>query len=276
VTPGTLSELSPALARLACSGERHTIRWEGGDLAALDHEDPEGERALVALGGTSCTCIDVLGAWSRQKQNARLLSAFSRGTQDPVRTIGLNPGRFPYPGSMTPRNAVVPARGPTGNSMWVAVGPQGLPSNTSPMPEDDAALLAGLGHELTLRLVATLTAVALDRMDTPDGGAGRPALEASLFGRALSALRMWLAIPDLDLELVVAGPGQEPGCDWDGAGPVHLTLPLDWVVRVWGRDLTVVAGRFSLGIVDWTSQRTTLATVGSDLGSLRQLSIEIA
>jgi hypothetical protein len=186
------------------------------------------------------------------------------------------------------RNALLPAYRSAGVGGWVATAPPGgagpaitvarghrLPLNPSPLPEDDAALLAGLGHELTLRMVATLTAVALDRLDTPAGSAARPALEASLFGRALSALRMWLAIPDLDLELMVAEPSQTSSFSWDGAGPVHLTLPLDWVVRVWGRDLTVIAGRFSLGIVDSTSHRTTLVTVGSDLGMLRQLSIDI-
>ena len=140
-----------------------------------------------------------------------------------------------------------------------------------PPAAGDVALLVGLGDQLTLRMAATVTAVALERLDTPEGTAARPALEASLFGRALSVLRTWLAIPDLDLELQVAEPSQASGFDWDGAGPVHPTLPLDWVVRVWGRDLTVVAGRFSLGIIDSTPHRTTLATVGSDVGSLQRL-----
>ena len=54
-----------------------------------------------------------------------------------------------------------------------------------------------------------------------------------------------------------------------------MALPLDWVVRVWGRDLTLIAGRFSLGIVDSTPNRTTLTTIGSDLSSIQRLMVEI-
>jgi hypothetical protein len=287
MTPESLSELPSALARLDCSGAKHTIRWERGELIAVDHDDPEGERALVALGGTSCGCLDVLGAWSRQKENVRLLSVLSRGTQDPIQTEGFNPGRLPPPGLM-PRNAIVSPRGRAQMTAWVSTVPQGtatpaiaipgvqgLPSTSSPTFEADAVLLAGLGQELTVRMVATVTAALLDNPDSPEAVAARPALEASLFGRAMSALRMWLAAPHLDLELVVAGPSHAPGLEWDGEGPVHLALPHDWVVRVWGRDLTVIAGRFSLGIVDSTPHRTILTTVGSDLSSIQRLSVEM-
>jgi hypothetical protein len=284
VRPASLSELPPAVARLDCSGAKHTIRWEGGELIALDHDDPEGERALVALGGTSCSCLDVLGAWSRQNENVRLLSVLSRGTQDPIQTDGFNPNRLPPPG-LVRRNAIVSLRAQRGG--WVSTVPQGtatpaiampgvqgLPSTTSPTFEGDAVLLAGLGQELTVRMVATVTAAFLDNPDSPEARAARPALEASLFGRAMSALRLWLAAPHLELELVVARPSQEAGLEWDGEGPVHLALPLDWVVRIWGRDLTVIAGRFCLGIVDSTPHRTTLTTVGSDLSSIKRLTVE--
>jgi hypothetical protein len=281
MTPETLSELPPALARLDCSGAKHTIRWERGELIALDHDDPEGERALVALGGPSCRCLDVLGSWSRQKVNVRLLSVLSRGTQDPIQIEGFNPGGIP-PRGLMPRNALVASRG-----RWVSRGPQGIATPAiiggvqAPLSaatstfEGDAALLSTLGHELTVRMVATVTATLLDNPASPEAVAARPALEGSLFGRAMSALRMWLAAPELDLELVVAGPNQPPGLEWDGEGPVHLSLPLDWVVRVWGRDLTVIAGRFSLGIVDSTPHRTTLTTVGSDLTSIQRLMVKI-
>jgi hypothetical protein len=281
----TLSELPSALARLDCSGARHTIRWERGELIALDHDDPEGERALVALGGTSCRCLDVLGAWSRHKKNVRLLSVLSRGTRDQIQTEGFNPSRLPPPG-LAPRNAILSLRAQRGG--WVSTVPQGtatpaiampgvqgLPSTSGSTFEDDAVLLAGLGQELTVRMVATVTAAFLDNPDSPEAVAARPALKASLFGRALSALRLWLGAPSLDLDLVVAGPDQPPGLEWDGEGPVRMALPLDWVVRVWGRDLTVIAGRFSLGIVDSSPHRTTLTTIGSDLSSIQRLMVEI-
>ncbi len=291
MTPEPLSELPPALARVECSGERHTIRWASGNLVALDHVDPEGERTLAALGGTGCACLDVLGAWSRQRENPGLLTALSRGTQDQIQAEGFQTRTFvPYPATTTPRNVLRPARGGGMTHGWVvavtgsAVGmtgravPGGISvsrANVGPTREDDLALLADLGHELTLRLVATVTAMLLDRLDSPDYPSARPALEASLFGRASCALRAWLAIPDLEVELEMRGPDEEPSIEWDGRGPVQLALPPEWVTAVWGRDLTVIAGRFSMGVVDSTASRTTLMTIGSDLGTPRQLVVEV-
>jgi len=290
MTEGPLSQLPAAVARLACSGELHTIRWEGGDLEALNHADPEGERALAALGGQSCACLDVLGAWTRRRGDAAVLSALSRGPQDPVHTEGLRAGRFAaYPATTLPRNVVSPRRG---GGMWrsgaaygssvsmtglaVPPGTLGRHTSTAPTPDDDVVLLAGLGHEMTLRIGATVTAALLEGLKSPEGPSLRPALEASLFGRASAALRTWLGSPELELDLEVAEPEAEPGLSWDGRGPVHLVLPLEWVMSVWGADLTVVAGRFCLGVAQWDGTRTKLTSVGSDLGSPRPLTIEIS
>ena len=284
-----LSVLPGAVARVACSGETHAIRWDGGDLVALDHADPEGERALAALGGQSCTCLDVLGAWTRRRADAALLSALSRGPQDPVHTEGFRTGHIPYPGTTVPRNVAVAGhsggggwRSVTGYSSSVSMtgfavprGSIGPPILTSSTPEDDVVLLASLGHELTLRLVATVTAALLDRLRSPEGASPGPALEASLFGRASAALRTWLGSPELELDLEVTEPDAEPSLSWEAGGPVRLVLPLEWVMTVWGCDLTVVAGRFCLGVAEWSGTRTTLMSVGSDLGPPRPLTIEI-
>lgn len=284
--PAALSELPPALARVDCSGERHAVRWDTGDLVALDHEDPVGERALAALGGTSCPCLDVLGAWSRQRENPGLLTALSRGTQDLIQVEGFRMRPFPASPPVMPRNMVVPAGArnrPPGR--WVAVtgsnvgmtsrAGAGPGANAGPSYEDDIALLAGLGHELTLRFVATVTAVLLDPPDRADRLSARPALEASLLGRASCALRAWLAAPDLEVELEMTRRDAHPSLAWDGSGPVHVALPPEWVTTVWGRDLTVIAGRFTLGVLDSTATRTTLLTIGSDLGSPRRLVFEL-
>ena len=290
MTPERLSELPPALARVECSGERHTIRWAAGNLVALDHDDPEGEAALAALGGTGCVCLDVLGAWSRQRENSGLVTALSRGTQDLIQAEGFQTRPFvPYPATTTPRNVLRPARAGGITHGWVAVtgsavgmtgravpGGMAVPrANAGPTREDDLALLSGLGHELNLRLVATVTAMLLDRLDGPHRFSAQPALEASLFGRASCALRSWLATPDLEVELQMTGPDEEPSIEWDGGGPVQVALPPEWVTTVWGRDLTVIAGRFSLAVVDSTASRTTLVTIGSDLGTPRQLVVEV-
>jgi hypothetical protein len=37
-----MSDYPRAVARITCGSERHSIRWEKGELIALDHGDPEG------------------------------------------------------------------------------------------------------------------------------------------------------------------------------------------------------------------------------------------
>ncbi len=285
MTREPLSGLQPAAARVSCSGETHTIRWEAGDLVALNHADPEGERTLAALGGQSCACLDVLDAWARQREEASLLSALSRGSSDPLRTES-----FPFPGpkaTTAPPNApaVLRAGGmPRGGSgrvislhSGVAVpgGAIGPPAGSSPTLEEDVVLLAGLGHELTQRLVATVTAALLDRLENPHGPSPRPSLVASLFGRASVALRSWLGCPGLEVEFEVAEPDADPELRWDAGGSVRLALPLGWVLSVWGRDMTVVAGRFCLGVVESDGFRTTLISVSPNLEAPRPLTVEI-
>jgi hypothetical protein len=291
--PAALGELPPAYARVDCSGGRHSLRWHAGELVALDHDDPEGERALAALGATSCACLDVLGAWSRQRENPGLLTALSRGTQDVVHVEGFGTLSFPPNSGVTmvmPGNTVLPSsvrNRPPGR--WAAVtgtqvgmgssavvtGVTGLPGDAGPTYERDVALLAGLGYDLTLRFVATVTAVLLARSDGIDRSSARPSLEASLLGRVSCALRAWLSTPHVDVDLQMTERQEDTSLVWDGSGPVQVTLPPEWVMTVWGRDLTVIAGRFSLGVLDSTDTRTTLLTVGSDLGTPRPLVVEL-
>jgi hypothetical protein len=289
MTEGRLSQLPRAVGRVTCSGETHALRWEGGDLVALNHDDPEGERTLAALGGQSCTCLDVLGAWARQRESAALLSALSRGPQDLVRIEGFEPSRFAaYPATTVPRNVLAAGRaggmwraGGSGRVIAVSTGvavpglATGPPAGDSSTREQDLVLLAGLGHELTLRMVATVTAALLDQLESQEGTPARPALVASTFGRASSALRTWLGAPELAVELEVTAPDREPSLSWEADAPVHLALPLGWVLTVWSRDLTVVAGRFCLGVTESSGSRTTLMSVGSDLGPPRPLTVEI-
>jgi len=51
-------------------------------------------------------------------------------------------------------------------------------------------------------------------------------------------------------------------------------LPFGWLVRVWGRGLTTIAGRFCLA-ADADDHGLTLLTVGPDFGEQRTLRLEI-
>ena len=88
-----LSTFPAATATVECQWQSHTIRWEAGDLVASDHDDPEGERALAALGGTDIACINVLNAWQRHRCDPRLLTVCTRGPGDPVQPWPSGQGR---------------------------------------------------------------------------------------------------------------------------------------------------------------------------------------
>jgi len=284
MTPNPLIDLPPAVARLDCSGERHTLRWDAGELLTLDHGDPEGERALAALGGTNCACIDVLTAWTRHRDDPRLLSAISRGAGDLIQSEG-----FGSPPGLRRARAIprIARRGGVATAMstgWVssvplgpaAAGARGQFVETPETPEEEIALLAGLGRDMTVRMAATVTAALLEQLTAgkPDGSSVRPVLEASLFGRVANALRSWLGSPDLDVELAVVSQSDEWLLSGDEDSSLRLSLPFEWVRDVWGRDLAVVGGRFTLGLTESTGGRITILTVGSDLGPAHPLVIE--
>src|ERR1700689_5498399 len=67
-----------------CSEQNHGVGWEEGGLVLLDHDDPEGERTLAALGGDACPCVEILGSWERHRDDLRLLVLASRGPSDPI------------------------------------------------------------------------------------------------------------------------------------------------------------------------------------------------
>ena len=117
---GSLGDLPRATTHLECSGERHAIRWAAGELSAPDHGDPEGERALAALGGTSCACLDILSAWARHREDPRLLTAVSRGTGDMIQSegFGLPPGfrAGVWPGVVREGDPERGGQGPRGGS----------------------------------------------------------------------------------------------------------------------------------------------------------------
>jgi hypothetical protein len=274
--------LPPASAGLTCSGQQHTIRWEAGELLALDHGEPMAERALAVLGGLDCPCLDVLSAWARHRDDPRLLSAVTRGMGDNVHPVDEGPGGA-GPGwiAMSPgrqrgmaragppagagRNAVLPARGPKPG------GAGGGEAATS-----DIERLAGLGRALSMRLAASVTSTLLEQPGSggPEAPSARAALEASLFGRALWVLRAWVGDPSLDIALDVVEPAQAEIRPSGDAHHLQVALPLMWVADVWGRELATVGGRFSLGVVDSSDNGITLWTIGPDYGTPGPLSIQ--
>jgi hypothetical protein len=121
------SDLPPVELPLACGGDMHSVRWEGGTLTTPDHDDPEGEQTLTALGGERCACIDILTAWERHCDDLRVLILTSRHTGD---RMSLNDQRRAWVAS-------IGAPGVVGPFVHNTIGPRRLvprPLGAMPFP----------------------------------------------------------------------------------------------------------------------------------------------
>lgn len=242
-------------ARADCTGERHELVLAGGELQAVAHEDPDGERALMALGGTSCLCVELLDAWARRRADGRLLTLLGRGPSDLIAATGaasgwtgyapLQRGRRPAAGLTFSRPARVVQRGAMAYASQVTVQPAAPPGPTGDGLAEDARLLAGLGRVMAAGMVGAVTTALLGRLDEPHVAA---MLDASLYGRVLEVVRLWAGTDGADrLELAVVEPGQET-LEWEPPAPdastdkLQLALPHSWVAEVWAHDLALVGG----------------------------------
>jgi len=290
--------LPAAQATVACGDHVHRLRWEAGALAAIDHEDPEAERALAALGGDRCTCVEVLDAWERHHHDPRVLVLASRGPADPIAAqadwiarLGpvmprpVPPAAAP-PGRVTPRQllrrtgrrrAAAPAG--TGHAPIVSAAVTPLAATAIPMgtrAENDLVALLGLGGGLQDRLVATVAAGWAERLGqadaAPDGAL--PALHASMQGRLSGALESWLGRAGVELELDLIEAGHAPALT-ESDGAFRAELPFAWLAQVWSRGLASVMGRFCLAAKTDDGRAWTLTTVGPDLGPPAPVRIEL-
>ena len=139
-----------------CGGDTHTVRWEAGELIAVDHSDPEGD---VTLAGESVPCVELLRTWSRRADDPHVLTLASRGPTDPL-DIDIDGLRFDY----------------------------GAPRRQT---EEQTLRLLAAGGRLPDRLQATTAAIWTRRLRTGHAQleTARPQLEAALYGRVLRTLR---------------------------------------------------------------------------------------
>jgi hypothetical protein len=212
--------LAPAEVVVECGGARHRVRWEAGSIAALDHADLEGERALSALGGEPCICADVIDAWHAHAGDERVLVVGRRGPADRIiaREWGADDDE-------------------DGHHVFVG-GMASMPIPASP----NARLLAlmSLPGALPDRLQATVAAALVDR-------APSPRLHAALYGRVREVLG--------DVEVELLAPGATPSLG-DGC----VALPFSWVSSVWARGVATVLGRFCLAAETTDGRVWTLDT----------------
>ncbi len=267
---------------IMCSGQLHTIRWHDGALVLLNHDDPEGERALTALGGDSCECVDIHGSWNRHRDDLRLLVLASRGTGDPIvqideQTLGFVRRTPAIQAGSSPRSFLL--RGVRSGSLAYSsqarfrTGPVVLATGA---PQDEALALLQLGGGLSDRLLATVLAEWTERISGDDErvAAERAALTVALYGRVTMALRSWLNEPDLAVALDMIDESDSPDLA-RGPDVVHARLPFRWLIDVWARGVSVVLGRFATKLLDAEENRQRVLTVSPDFGDIRPVTISI-
>jgi hypothetical protein len=255
--------IPPAEARVSCGGREHRLRWDAGQLLALDHPDLEGELILSALGDQYYPCLGAVDAWAGHADDLRILVLTSRGLTDPVRLPPeTTPGGRPAPGRITrvrrtaTSSSIMRVRGGAARGG----GPGGRGG------EDEAAALAallGLGGPMQDRLTATVAAAAVDR--------ARPARHAALYGRVTAALRAWTGQPDLQVGLTMIPETQRPTLAW-GANGIVAELPFGWMVDVWGKGLSIFWGRFCLAAAP-AQAGWVLSAVSPDLGPPQPITV---
>jgi hypothetical protein len=282
--------LAPAQTTVHCAGRQHQIRWDAGRLSALDHEDLEGERALAALGGQRRPCIDLVDAWERHKDDARVLVLATRGPADQL--AASEDDRYPHLGlaqqqvvqgptlarrrrarafsSMGPQAVAIYSAG------WTRSAATGRISKAAQAESELVALLT-LGGGLHDRLVATVAAAWRERLRQPDGAGarGRPQLQAALHGRVFDTIQRWLGGPSLQTQLRMIGEAEKPTLVAED-GVLRAQLPFAWLVDVWAKGIATIWGRFCLAATRQDAQTWRLLAVGPDLGPPAPITLQLA
>ena len=227
---------------VVCRGDGHTVRWDAGELIAVDHDDPEGEVAHAVPAGETVPCLELVRMWSRLADDPHVLTLASRGPTDQL-SIDLAGLRFDY-------------RGPRRQT------------------EEQTLRLLAAGGRLPDRLQATTAAIWTRRLRTGHAalGTARPQLEAALYGRALRTLRTWLGEPQLTVELTMIEPDETRRIVRTPDG-IDVSLPFSWLSDVWMRGLAVTVGRLCIAADTTDGPSWTLDTLGPDLADPTQLTI---
>jgi hypothetical protein len=156
VTPPWWAAFPPAEARIRCGAGEHVLRWAGGRLNAVDHDDTEGELVLAALGGDQAECVALLEAWGAHADDLDVLALGPRSPADelavtpelvdelrtafgpPARSVPMRPGPSPGPpgggpggpgAAAGPPGAALPGRGPRA---YASPGPGSLRGGPRP------------------------------------------------------------------------------------------------------------------------------------------------
>ncbi len=232
----------PAVDAPAPSTDGHRLRWEDGDLQLPAHPDPDAERALGALGGERCACLDVWDAWHRTHRDGGILTVAGRHPLDELTTPeeGVHELRTELRRWRSASGALVEEARAAGHGHAIdrLVAVAG-PAEAVAERRLGFLLLLTLPPALLIRLQGSVAA-ALAAADEPP-----PVLTVATASRARPILVAAGWRGDLDAVTV----GDRPEVDVDRA-----TLPPAWVADVWSRGLgSALSGAIVLQVVGRTT-----------------------
>jgi hypothetical protein len=243
----------------------HSLRWQAGDLVAVDHG---------AVRDPAAPCAALTAAWARHAEDLGVLTLASRDAPD-AEVVGTGPVgvRRPQPPGLPPARprptpwTLIPRPPPGARGVAFAtivdLGGSAPPPVDGHEPLRDITALLALGEGLAERLVATVAGRWADRLDAEPDLAVPAALTAAVHGRAASALRAWWNTPDLAVEITMVRTG---GAHLErSAERVHLTVPVRWLADVWCRDAAVVDDRFVLAVHEADQDHLLVRATDRDL-----------
>jgi hypothetical protein len=102
-----------------------------------------------------------------------------------------------------------------------------------------------------------------------------PQLQAALYGRVLSTLRVWLGEPDLTVDLTMVDPSGDHHLERTDDG-IAVALPFSWLTDVWARGLATMFGRFCLQADTADGINWTLNTVATDMRTTDQVLVSLS
>ena len=253
---------------VSCGGAGHRLRWADGEVTALDHPDPEGERLLAGLGGTKPFCLVILDAWSSHGADLRVLALGSRSAGDAPSLgqealAGIRYGNFAR--SLANQRAQL--------ARLAEHRREGAPDASSLLVEQEDYLrrhesllsLFTLGAAFQHRLCVGVARAWVARLAANPEDPGRPALAAALIGRAEPVVRRWNGGG-----AVTVRPGPASMLEQQG-DEVEVVLAFEWLTDVWGPGLGVIDDHLVLdaSLVDDGSVDVTAVAPGAEPTPMR-------
>ena len=240
----------PTTVHVDCGGAKHRVTWRRGKLVLEDH-DLTAERALVALGGKPCTCVEVLEVWRASLDNRSGLDALRDGDDDTVEGIM---------GRLTFAEAVMRQEEQVGRLLpRLRLGPQ-AGGNLLRLVARGGTLRRALPFDLRFRLALAVVMRCSREWPARDvvmsvGHEVGALLEQKAARAVIDGMRSWrgrlAAHARVDVECHPAGERESPavtGRAEAGGAAVSVCLPIRWLVDVWARGVEVVDGCFVVSV----------------------------